>query len=131
MIAIDKVAYWIEIAEQDIIAANAMLKSKLYLHVGFMCHQAVEKMLNARYASQTEDVPRTHNLNRLAMATVSFEDMSDDQKNLINTLSPLNIEARYPSEREEWLKFLTHERCQNLITETEELIAWIKTQLSL
>ncbi len=43
MIAIDKVAYWIEIAEQDIMAANAMLKSKLYLYVGFMCHQAVEK----------------------------------------------------------------------------------------
>ncbi len=131
MIAIDRVAYWIEIAEQDIIAANAMLKSKLYLYVGFMCHQAVEKMLKAHYATQTEDVPRTHNLNRLAMATGLFEDISDDQKNLINTLTPLNIEARYPSEKEEWLKFLTHERCQNLIAETEELIAWIKTQLSL
>lgn len=86
-----------------------MLKSKLYLYVGFMCHQAVEKMLKAHYATQTKDVPRTHNLNRLAMATGLFADMSDDQKNLINT----------------------HDRCQNLITETEELIAWIKTQLSL
>ena len=47
MIAIDKVAYWIEIAEQDMIAANAMLESRLYLYVGIMCHQAVEKMLKA------------------------------------------------------------------------------------
>ena len=131
MIAIDKVAYWIEIAEQDIVAANAMLHSKLYLYVGFMCHQAVEKMLKAYYAEQTEDVPRTHNLNRLAIATGLFESMTNNHKNLINTLSPLNIEARYPSEKEVWLEFLTHERCQSLIAETKELIAWIKTQLSL
>lgn len=131
MIVIDKVAYWIEIAEQDIIAANAMLKSKLYLYVGFMFHQAVEKMLKAHYSMQAEDVPRTHNLNRLTTATGLFEDMNDDPKSLINTLSPLNIEARYPSEKEEWLKFLIHERCQNLIAETKELIAWIKKQLSL
>ncbi len=117
--------------QSKILLPQTMLKSKLYLYVGFMCHQAVEKMLKAHYATQTEDVPRTHNLNRLAMATGLFEDLSDDQKNLINTLSPLNIEARYSSEKEEWSKFLTHERCQNLITETEELIAWIKTQLSL
>lgn len=131
MIAIDKVTYWIEIAEQDIVAANAMLHSKLYLYVGFMCHQAVEKMLKAYYAEQTEDVPRTHNLNRLAIATGLFESMTNNHKNLINTLSPLNIEARYPSEKEVWLEFLTHERCQSLIEETKELIAWIKTQLSL
>ena len=57
--------------------------------------------------------------------------MNCDQKTLLNILMPLNIEARYPSEKEELLKYLSLERCQNLIIETKEMTTWIKTQLSL
>lgn len=128
---IDKVMYWIDIAEQDIKVANAMLESKFYLYVGFMCHQAAEKMLKAYYSSQTEDVPRTHNLNKLAKTAGLLENMNNEQRKLLNILSPLNIEARYPNEKDELLKFLTHERCQCLIKETKEMISWIKAQLSL
>lgn len=35
--------YWIEIAKYDLETAEAMLKSKRYLYVGFMCHQSIEK----------------------------------------------------------------------------------------
>lgn len=39
--------YWIEIAKYDLETAEAMLKSKRYLYVGFMCHQSIEKILKA------------------------------------------------------------------------------------
>jgi len=39
----DKAKYWIDIADYDIETAKAMLVSKRYLYVGFMCHQAIEK----------------------------------------------------------------------------------------
>ncbi|HNT28701.1 MAG TPA: HEPN domain-containing protein, partial [bacterium] len=41
----EKTAYWFEIAEYDLETARAMLKTKRYLYVGFMCHQTIEKAL--------------------------------------------------------------------------------------
>ena len=45
----EQTAYWIEIAEYDIETAKAMLVSKRFLYVGFMCHQAIEKTIKAYY----------------------------------------------------------------------------------
>jgi len=36
-----KVEYWCELSEYDLETANAMLKSKRYLYVGFMCNQVI------------------------------------------------------------------------------------------
>jgi HEPN domain-containing protein len=41
----EKVNYWVEISDYDIETAKAMLQSKRYLYVGFMCHQAREKII--------------------------------------------------------------------------------------
>jgi len=43
----EKVEYWLGLADYDIDAAKAMLRSKLFLYVGFMCHQTIEKSLKA------------------------------------------------------------------------------------
>ena len=43
----DKVQYWIDIAEYDMETASAMLQTGRYLYVGFMCHQTMEKILKA------------------------------------------------------------------------------------
>ena len=40
----DKVRYWDEMAGYDLETAKAMLSTKRYLYVGFMCHQSVEKI---------------------------------------------------------------------------------------
>lgn len=34
----DKVEYWVDLAEYDLETAKALLESKRYLYVGFMCH---------------------------------------------------------------------------------------------
>ncbi len=39
----DKVKYWLELSDYDLGTALAMLNSKRYLYVGFMCHQTIEK----------------------------------------------------------------------------------------
>jgi HEPN domain-containing protein len=41
----NKVPYWVEISDYDLDTAEAMLASKRYLYVGFMCHQTIEKIL--------------------------------------------------------------------------------------
>lgn len=45
--AIDKVTYWIDIADYDLETADAMFITKRWLYVAFMCHQAIEKTLKA------------------------------------------------------------------------------------
>jgi HEPN domain-containing protein len=40
----ERVTYWTEIADYDLETAKAMLASKRYLYVGFMCHQTIEKL---------------------------------------------------------------------------------------
>ncbi|MEA2109039.1 MAG: HEPN domain-containing protein [Pseudomonadota bacterium] len=54
---------------------------------------------------------------------------SESQKNFIDILEPMNIEARYPSNKERLLKSLTEERCTQILQETEELHLWIKQKL--
>ncbi len=35
----DKAKYWLELSDYDFETALAMLNSKRYMYVGFMCHQ--------------------------------------------------------------------------------------------
>ena len=49
--------------------------------------------------------------------------MSEDQLSLLDVLSPLNIEARYPLHKERLLASLTPKRCEELIGKTGVLLA--------
>jgi HEPN domain-containing protein len=58
-----KIQCWLDIADYDLETAKAMLKTKRYLYVGFMCHQVIEKGLWAYYVyALKETPPYTHNL---------------------------------------------------------------------
>lgn len=126
----DKVQYWIDIAQYDIDTADAMLQTKRYLYVGFMCHQAVEKTLKAYYVFNTEgNAPRTHNLTLLARESNLYEEFSEEQKDFLDVLEPLNVEARYPTDKERIMKSLDLKKCAEILTNTKELVEWIRTRL--
>lgn len=42
----EKIKYWLDLAKYDLKTAKAMLDTKRYLYVGFMCHQTIEKETN-------------------------------------------------------------------------------------
>ena len=126
----EKVKYWIELSDYDLKTAEAMLDTKRFLYVGFMCHQAVEKVLKALYAFQSNKIPPyTHDLFQLLKETKLLKDLSVEQNNCINFLQPMNIQARYPAYKDLLSKSLTEEKCKYLIKETEEFTTWIKTKL--
>jgi len=54
---------------------------------------------------------------------------SEEQKDFIDQIEPLNIEARYPSRKDRLLKSLTEEKCNEIISKTKELQSWIKAKL--
>ncbi len=123
----DRVAYWLELSDYDLETAKAMLSSKRYLYVGFMCHQTIEKAIKAYHCKHRADAPPfTHSLTLLARGSGLSEHLSDGQRGLIDILEPLNIEARYPTYKENLLKSLTQERCKQILKDTEALQQWIK-----
>jgi HEPN domain-containing protein len=127
----DKVEYWVRIAEYDVESARALLNAKRYLHVGFMCHQVVEKMLKAYYVDTKNEIPpRIHNLRRLASLTGIYDEMTNEQRDFVDTLEPLNIEGRYPADNDDVSAALDDTACRDLVAKTEELHEWIEQRLS-
>lgn len=126
----DKVKYWISMSDYDLETARAMLDTRRYLYVGFMCHQVIEKVLKAYWSNILEEPPlKIHSLSRLASKTGLDSEMSEDQLDFIDILEPLNIEARYPSYKERLLRSLSFEYCRQLIESTKDLQIWIKNKL--
>ena len=127
----DQIDYWKELSDYDMETAEAMLKSKRYLYVGFMSHQAVEKILKAYFVKQHgETAPFSHSLSYIAKKAEIYEHFSEEQKNFIDILEPMNIECRYPTHKEQLLKSLTAEKCQEMLDRSKELQIWIKQKLS-
>ncbi|MBR2772845.1 MAG: HEPN domain-containing protein [Bacteroidales bacterium] len=127
----DKVAYWIDIAEYDIGTAESLFKTKRWLYVAFMCHQAIEKTLKAYWSGTREDdPPYTHNHKRLASGCGLYEQMSDEQRKFIETVTNYNIEARYPEDKDALYRQLSKQACRQMIDETKQLMQWIIEELS-
>ena len=97
--------------------------------MGFMCHQTIEKALKAIIAGSGVTPPKTHGLMKLAQQGGVYDDMYEEQKDLLDTLDPLNIAARYPEQKAKVTSMLTPERCKAILAETEVLLCWIKQQL--
>lgn len=126
----NKVEYWIDLARYDFETAKAMNESGRYLYVGFMCHQTIEKALKACIVEKKdENPPYTHNLTILAEKAGIYHEMTDDQKDFMDFLEPLNIAARYPTVKEKLLELLNTEKCSELIKRTEGELQWVMKKL--
>ena len=90
----EKVKYWLELSDYDFETAEAMLTSGRYLYVGFMCHQTIEKILKAYFTKiKKETAPFTHSLSHLARKADLLNILTDELKDTIDFLEPLNIEG--------------------------------------
>jgi HEPN domain-containing protein len=126
----EKIQYWMDLAEYDLETAGTMLEGKRFLYVGFMCHQAIEKILKGYYVfARQENPPYTHNLTLLTEISGLCEVMSGEQKDFLNSLEPMNVEARYPTYKVKLLQALDFKRCKGMLRETQELYEWIKDKL--
>ncbi|HPJ40673.1 MAG TPA: HEPN domain-containing protein, partial [Spirochaetota bacterium] len=114
----------------DLETARAMLKAGRYLYVGFMCHQTIEKSLKAYYwHSIQNEPPYTHNLLILAEQSNLIQYVTDPMNRLLSRLMPLNIQARYPQDKDELLRVLSDSVCSDILKQTEEFFEWINQLL--
>ena len=126
----EKVQYWIDIADYDLETAEAMYNTDRWLYVAFMCHQVIEKTLEAYWtAKRDDDPPYIHNHKRLAEGCGLYEFMTEEQKDFIATISTFNIQARYPEYKDQLARALTKSVCRHVIDTTKELKQWIEKKL--
>ena len=124
-------AYWLDIVDYDLETAEAMYLTGRWLYVGFMCHQVIEKVLKAYWCgTRDDDPPYTHNHSRLAQGCGLWDEMTEEQKDFLETVTTFNIEARYPRYKEELSRRLYKEACRNIIDTTNTLQLWIREKLS-
>ena len=122
--------YWIDLSDYDLETAEAMQTSRRYLYVGFMCHQTIEKAFKAYFSKRKpETVPFSHSLSLIAKKGGFYDLLSEQQKEFVDQIEPLNIEARYPSHKERLLQSLTDSKCREIIEKTKEIQQWIKEKL--
>ena len=127
----DIVRRWIEQVNEDIGSAECLFQGGHFLYVGFLCHQAIEKMLKAYYMATHDDDPRyTHSHMRLLEDCGLISEISDEQMRFTDFMVPMYIKARYPEKKEEGARMLGKGICQHMIKETKELTQWIEEKLS-
>lgn len=84
----DRVKYWLELSDYDLETAIAMLNSRRYLYVGFLCHQTIEKIFKAYYTFLTsETAPFSHSLSYLAKKVIFMMNFPKTRKILSTGLS--------------------------------------------
>jgi len=126
----DRIKHWVDLSNYDFETAVAMLQTKRYLYVGFMCHQVIEKIFKAFYSKlKDETPPYTHKLIYLAQHGGFYHLLNEEQITFVLDVEPLNIEARYSEYKDRLLKRLTPNYCETLIEQTKTLQQWITEQL--
>ena len=101
----EKINYWVELSDYDLETADAVLQTKRYLYVGFMCHQSIEKIFKAAFSKIKEETPPfVHKLTLIAKQGDFYGQLSEKQKDFIDQMEPLNIKTRYPDDKKRLAK---------------------------
>jgi len=133
----EKYSFWVDIAEYDMVTAEAMLKAGRYLYVVFMCQQSIEKMLKGLYIlKKQKEPPRLHNLVRLFHKIYGNTDNELNPKHglefknylqLFAKLTAYYISERYPSYREKLSESINKKEATEILLKTKEAFLWLKS----
>ena len=126
----DIVEKWLFHVHEDISSAECLFQNVRWLYVGFLCHQALDKVLKAYYvATHDDDPPYTHSHTRLLSICGLIDELTDEQLDFIDLMVPMYIESRYPEQKELAAKMLNQDACQHILKTTKELMQWIEQRL--
>lgn len=102
-----------------------MLATGRYLYVIFLCHLALEKMLKAHVAEVTQSVPiKTHDL--IYLVRKCELKMPAQYLDFIGKINTASIPTRYPDDLQRALKEYPKSVAKDYLTQTAELIQWLK-----
>ncbi len=122
------VDYWKVEADESLKVATHLVDKKDYSYALFFGHLAVEKILKAIFVQNVSlNVPRTHNLPRLAKAAQIA--VTEQQEYDLVRITAFNLEARYPDYKREFIKKCTAEFSTTEIQKIQGVFSWLKSIL--
>lgn len=118
---------WLDHVHEDISAAECLFQGGHWLYVGFLCHQALEKVLKAYYsANNDDDPPYTHSHSKLLEVCGLTDRISPEHLRFIDFMVPMYIKSRYPEQKVAVARSLSADACQYIIDTTKQLTQWIE-----
>ena len=122
---------WLDIVNEDLSVAELLFNNGHWLYSGFMCHQAIEKTLKAYWCvCRDDDPPFIHDHKRLAEGCGLFTKMDTVQKDFLNDIKTMNIEARYQEYKDNLAVSLNKERAAEVLELTRQMHTWILQKFS-
>lgn len=120
----DRAKYWVESAKDDWKVAEHLFEKGDYPYSLFFGHLTIEKILKAIYVDKLKvNPPYTHRLVHLA-EKISLG-LTEDQLELLETITDFNMEARYPDEKFSFKKRCTRDFSKRYLRKIEELKRWL------
>ena len=122
----EKIKRWLSIVDEDLSVADDLYKTGHWLYVGFMCHQVIEKTLKAYWCvCRDDDPPYLHDHDRIAKGCGLYTKMSEEQKDFLQGIRDLNIEARYQDAKDAASRKLNSDNTAKILETTKQLHEWI------
>jgi HEPN domain-containing protein len=119
---------WLKSSDYDIKTAQALLKSKRYVYVIFMCHLSVEKALKALVVNRLRKAPpKTHDL--LYLANLAGVEIPKDHESIMAHLNEASVPTRYPEDMTRLVKSYNKRAAERYLRETKDLLKWLRAQI--
>ena len=117
---------WLDLVAEDLSVAELLFNNGHWLYTGFMCHQVIEKTLKCYWCvCRDDDPPYLHDHDRIAKGCGLYTKMNEEQKNFLQGIRDLYIEARYQEVKSAVARRLTSETTGTILEQTKQLHAWI------
>jgi len=127
---VDLMNYWIKSADNDYNVMLDLKEKKRNTYCLFFGQLLIEKLLKAYYAKINKNAPyapKTHELSYLA--NKMNMQLTEEQEDLLETISDFNMEARYGDYKYTFDLKCTDEYTDIWIKNIEELRKWLKELL--
>ena len=122
----DIIDYWDSEAMESLQVAQHLFDKKDYSYALFFGHLAIEKLLKSIYVTRKdEDVPRSHNLPRIAKAanlTIPEAILAD-----LIRITAFHLEARYPDYRKKFRNKCTKQFTTQELENINKVFKWLKS----
>ena len=120
--------YWVYSSNKDFQAMIHLLEKDDFTWSLFIGHLVIEKLLKAWYVQNISNTPPfIHDLVRLAeKGNLSLD---EDQKDILDTISAFNIQARYDDYKMEFHKKCSRRFTEKWVDHIKGFREWIKIRL--
>ncbi|MFH1147829.1 MAG: HEPN domain-containing protein [Pseudomonadota bacterium] len=125
----ETVQKWLDRVEYDLDTAKALLQTRRYIYVVFMCQQCIEKCLKALLEYQGKGILPIHNLRRLGELADMIEELDEPTLAKFDFLSQYYISARYKEDVAQLSRGMNETVARDFVQFTEEVVQWLSQKM--